>query len=185
MPDGLGSRDALALWMLTLADKTTAPFGGVSSTGPIGSVFSPDGKWLAYAKGTAGAVSDVNRGVFLQPFPATGAVYPVPRQLVDFHPVWSKSGSGELVFTAAATAGQMVAVRVTTAGGVTFGTPVRFPASVTGDRVSREPRAWDILPDGRFIGIMSTAEDAARDSSPEMRLVLNWFEELKQRVPVP
>ena len=94
-------------------------------------------------------------------------------------------GQQELVFTAAATAGQMVAVRVTTAAGVTFGTPVRFPASVTGDRVASEPRAWDILPDGRFIGITSTPEDAARDSSPEMRLVLNWFEELKQRVPVP
>ena len=104
---------------------------------------------------------------------------------MDFHPVWAKSGSRELVFTAAANAGQMVAVPVTTAAGVTFGTPVRFPASVTGDRVASEPRAWDILPDGRFIGITSTTEDAARGSSSEMRLVLNWFEELKQRVPVP
>jgi hypothetical protein len=68
---------------------------------------------------------------------------------------------------------------------VTFGTPVRFPASVTGDRVSSEPRAWDMLLDGRFIGITSTAEGALRDFLPEMRLVLNWFEELKQRVPVP
>ena len=42
----------IALWMLTLADQTTAAFGGVSSVEPIGSVFSPDGKWLAYAKGT-------------------------------------------------------------------------------------------------------------------------------------
>ena len=173
----------VALWMLTLADKTTAPFGDVSSIGSIGSVFSPDGKWLAYGKGAGGA-SDVNRGVFLQPFPATGAVYQAPKQLVDFHPVWAKSGSGELVFTAAANAGQMVAVPVTTAAGATFGTPVRFPASVTGDRVASELRAWDILPDGRFIGITSTTEDAARGSS-EMRLVLNWFEELKQRVPVP
>jgi Tol biopolymer transport system component len=177
----------VALWILTLADKTTAPFGDVASTGStasLGSVFSPDGKWLAYAKATPGGVSDVSRGVFLQPFPATGAVYQVPKQLVDFHPVWTKSGE-ELVFTAAATAGQMVAVRVATAAGVTFGTPVRFPASVSGDRVASEPRAWDILPDGRFIGITSTTEDAGRRSSPEMRLVLNWFEELKQRVPVP
>ena len=174
----------VALWILTLADKTTAPFGGVESNGTIGSVFSRDGKWLAYGKGTGGA-ADVNRGVFLQPFPATGAVYQVPKQLVDFHPVWARSGSEELVFTAAANAGQMVAVRVTTAAGVTFGTPARFRASVTGDRVASEPRAWDILPDGRFIGITSTAEDAARDSWPGMRLVLNWFEELKQRVPAP
>ena len=80
----------------------------------------------------------------------------------------------------------MVAVRVTTAAGVTFGTPVRFPASVTGDRVASEPRAWDILPDGRFIGITSHARTTRCGIFlPEMRLVLNWFEELKQRVPVP
>ena len=175
-----------ALWILTLSDKTSAPFGNVSSIEPIGSVFSPDGKWLAYAKGTEGSVSDVNRGIFLQPFPATGTPYQVPRQIVDFHPAWSKSGDGELVFTAAATAGQMVAVRVITAGGVaTFGTPVRFPTSVGGDRAANEPRAWDILPDGRLIGITSTTEDAVRGTSPEMRVVLNWLEELKQRVPVP
>ena len=176
--DGLGS----ALWMLTLSDRTTTAFGGVSSTGPIGSAFSPDGKWLAYGIATASDVANVNRGVFLQPFPATGAKYQVPRQIVDFHPVWSRSGSGELVFSVAATAGLMAAVRVTTAGGVTFGTPLRFPASVGGDRVASEPRAWDILPDGRFIGIASTTDDAVRGS---MRVVLNWFEELKQRVPVP
>ena len=45
------------------------------------------------------------------PSPPTGAVYQVPRQFVDFHPVWSAIRQRELVFTAAATAGQMVAVR--------------------------------------------------------------------------
>jgi len=138
-----------------------------------------------HAKGVPGAEADVNRGVFLQPFPATGEVHQVPRQLVDFHPAWSKARDGELVFTAAATAGQMVAVRVTTTGGVTFGPPLRFPASVSGDRVASEPRAWDTLADGRFIGITSTVEDAQRSAVPEMRLVLNWFQELRQRVPVP
>jgi Tol biopolymer transport system component len=182
---GAGPADgtASALWMLTLSDKTTAAFGGVSSTGPIGSVFSPDGKWLAYGVGTGADVAAVNRGVFVQPFPSTGAVYQVPRQIVDFHPAWSKSGS-ELVFTAAVTAGQMAAVRVATGVGVTFGTPVRFPATVGGDRAAAQPRAWDILPDGRFIGITSATEDTVGGALPEMRLVLNWFEELKQRVPV-
>ena len=186
MSFGIGKEGATsaALWILVLADKTSSPFGGVSSTWPIGSVFSPDGKWLAYAKGTPGAVSDVNRGVFLQPFPATGEIHQAPKQIVDFHPAWSKSGNGELVFTAAAIAGQMVAVRVITAGGgATFGAPVRFPSSVGGDRAASEPRAWDILPDGRFIGIISATEDAVRGSSPEMHVVLNWLEELKQRVP--
>jgi hypothetical protein len=96
--------------------------------------------------------------------------------------VWSASGS-ELVFTVAATAGQMAAVGVTTGGAVKFGATVRFPASVTGDRLSRQQRAWDLLPDGRIIGIVS-ADQAAPRSVAEMRLVLNWFEELQARVPV-
>ena len=58
---------------------------------------------------------DANRGVFVQPFPATGAVYQVPRQFVDFHPAWAASGA-ELVFTAGAGVGEMAAVPVTHEG---------------------------------------------------------------------
>ena len=36
----------------------------------------------------------------------------------------------------------------------TLGEPVRFPAVVTGDKLSAEPRSFDILPDGRFIGFI-------------------------------
>ena len=35
-----------------------------------------------------------------------------------------------------------------------------------------------------FLGIIAATEGAAPSSSSEMRVVLNWFEELKQRVPV-
>ena len=38
--------------------------------------------------------------------------------------------------------------------------------------------------DGRLIGITAGAEERTRSASPELRVVLNWFEELKQRVPV-
>jgi serine/threonine-protein kinase len=172
------------LWMLTLSNRNAVAFDAVVSVEPIGSVFSPDGKWLAYSKGTVATLSDANRGVFVQPFPATGAIYQAPRQLVDFHPAWTASGA-ELVYTAAAAVGGMVAVPVTHEGGVTFGPPVLFPASVSGNRVSPEPRAWDILPDGRLIGLVAEGDDEARSTSSEIRLAVNWFEELKQRVPVP
>ena len=178
-----GGRTGLALWILSLADKKTTAFAGVTSRVPIGSVFSPDGKWLAYAA-SDGATADVNRGIFVQPFPATGSVYPLSRQALDFHPVWSAAGN-EIVFTGSLTAQQMIAVDIAAAGGVTFGTRARFPASVTGDRPASQSRAWDILPDGRFIGIVSGTEDVTRSTSSELLLVLNWFEELKQKVPVP
>ena len=52
-------------------------------------------------------------------------------------------------------------------------------------RVSSEMRAYDILPDGRFVGLIepSETESSAGASSAQMRVVLNWFEELKTRVP--
>jgi hypothetical protein len=61
---------------------------------------------------------------------------------------------------------------------MTFASPVQ-------DRVSTDRRDFDILPDGRFIGLVpiDRAESAASAVS-EMRVVLNWTEELKARVPI-
>ena len=40
--------------------------------------------------------------------------------------------------------------------------------------------SWDLAPDGRFLVIKPSADDS--DPS-ELRIVLNWFEELKRLVP--
>ena len=74
---------------------------------------------------------------------------------------------------------------VTTQPAVAFGTPVNLPAKVTGNRLSGEPRAYDILADGRFVGLVSGSEtQAAEDATAlQIRVVLNWFTELQQRVP--
>jgi hypothetical protein len=65
----------------------------------------------------------------------------------------------------------------------TFGAAESFPAKVTADRLSGDMRAFDILPDGRFIGLTNgSGPEVAR--APQLRIVLNWTEELKQRVPV-
>jgi hypothetical protein len=100
--------------------------------------------------------------------------------MVDFHPVWSRDGR-ELIFVASATAGMMAAVKVDAAAGVTFGAPTRFPVSVTGDRLSIAPRAYDVLPDGRFVGLIT--EDQSRRALTEIRVILNWFDELNAKVP--
>jgi hypothetical protein len=48
---------------------------------------------------------------------------------------------------------------------------------------------WDISPDGkRFLmmkpPVSTGAEAAAAGQEPKINIVINWFEELKQRVPV-
>src|SRR5207248_1323829 len=78
--------------------KKAAPFGAVQSVEPIGSVFSPDGRWIVYTSTPiGGGVSSPNRGIYVQPVPASGARYQVPKQALDFHPVWGPKGT-ELFF---------------------------------------------------------------------------------------
>jgi hypothetical protein len=48
-------------------------------------------------------------------------------------------------------------------------------------------RPFDIGADGRIIGIAnvtSGGERAGDSAQAEMRVIVNWFDELKQRVPV-
>ena len=44
--------------------------------------------------------------------------------------------------------------------------------------MSGQPRGFDIMPDGRFIGVFSPSADGS--SRMEIRVVLNAFEVLKQ-----
>ena len=179
---------AFSLWTLTVTDKKAAPFGAVQSAEPIGSVFSPDGRWIAYTSTPIGGeLSSPNRGIWVQPVPASGARYQVPKQAIDFHPVWGPKGT-ELFFVPSAASGRLAVVSVTTRPDVTFptfGSPVTLSARVTADRMSPETRAYDILPDGRFIGVVPTSEtESSGTAVVQFRVVLNWTEELKQRVPI-
>ena len=59
------------LWTLSLSGQEDAsPSAASNRPVPLGAVFSPDGRWVAYSSNEAGA----NR-VYVQPFPATGAKY--------------------------------------------------------------------------------------------------------------
>jgi serine/threonine-protein kinase len=187
-PDGryllfsVTKESSYALWMYSAADKTVRPFGGVQSREPTGAVFSADGRWVAYASTPVeGGTRSPNRGIFVQPFPPTGDTYQVPPEIFDFHPAWSPT-SMDLIYIPAAASGDISVVRMTTTGGVTFSSPTRSPALLTAQRTSNLARVWDTLPDGRFVGLVSPVSDAGADAS-ELRVVINWFEELKQRVP--
>jgi hypothetical protein len=169
-----------SLLVLALDRGSLAPFG-VQSTEPIGAEFSPDGNWVAYAAAPRGTR---NRGVYVQPFPATGAVYQAPKQGIDFHPLWTPDGSG-LLYVPFAVSGYLAQVAVTTGSGVTFGELARRPAPVGVNRISLEPRAYDMLPDGRLIGLVAPAEPGEPEagSATEIRVILNWLDELKRFLP--
>jgi Tol biopolymer transport system component len=101
----------------------------------IGATFSPDGRWVAYSLsgGSDRTLVSPDRGVFVQPFPFTGAIYQAPKVLIDFHPVWSPAGR-ELMYIPATALGQLATVRVTAHDGLTFGEPVTSPFRFLGRR---------------------------------------------------
>ena len=66
----------VSLWTFSLRDRKAEPFGGVqlSTANLARSVFSPDGRWVAYMSDETGMTA-----VYVQPVPATGAKYPISK----------------------------------------------------------------------------------------------------------
>jgi len=133
---------------------------------------------MAYSAGEAGAGS-----LFVQPFPTTGAKYQISKT-TGLHPTWSPDGK-ELFYFAGGGGGQFVTVSVTTRPTFTFGNPVSVPSPFL-DRGVVFERNNDITLDGkRFLGVVAAGQNATSGApaAPQIQVVLNWFEELKARVP--
>lgn len=189
-PDGrfllycvFGKDKTSTLWVWSREERKAEPFGGVKSAGRIfaGGVFSPDGKWVAYTMGDEAV--NRSRAVYIQPFPATGAKYKISKDTDDgHHPLWSPDGR-ELFFTPGPGA-PLEAVGISTQPTFSFG---------ESGKVTRRflalgpmyPRPWDMSRDGqRFLGLSEAQADGSVAQDQQIRVVVNWFEELKRKVPV-
>jgi eukaryotic-like serine/threonine-protein kinase len=179
------------LWTLSLTNGKSERFGDIESRETLGSVFAPVGGWIAYHLLPRGASPLTSAsGVFVEPFPRTGTQYQAPKIQRDFQPLWSWS-SNELFYIGGTATGQLVAAPVTTNAGFRFETPTQFPFGLMAGRLSPGTRAFDVLPDGRFIGLVGDYTNSrsgvgavgAATSDTEMRIILNWFDELKRNVP--
>jgi len=170
------------LWTLSLRDRKATPFGDVKSLFPTGAAFSPDGRWVAYS---VREPEQTRNTVYVQPFPATGAKYQISKDDDGHHPVWSPDGK-ELFYVPGAS--QFSAVSISTQPIFTFGNPVPLPRQFI-ENGPGSPTAIDITPDGkRFVGIMLAGQGqapAAGAPTGLIQVVLNWGEELKQKVPTP
>ena len=166
-----------SLATLSLPDRTTATYGGVQSADPPGAMFSPNGRWVAYSM-----TQDSRTTVYVQPFPATGPPFPLPARGFDtpHAAIWSPNGK-ELFYTARPS--DFEAVSVTTQPSFKFGVPAAVPSPFRLIPPYRH-RSYDITPDGRFLGSVAAPSEGS-DTGPasEVQVVLNWFRELRERVP--
>ena len=64
-----------------------------------------------------------------------------------------------------------------------FGIPVAVAGSVTFRASPVSPRNHDIAPDGKRLITVGDATESGAPTAPQIRVVLNWFEELKDKVP--
>jgi serine/threonine-protein kinase len=169
----LKSGDA-SIWSYSLRDKKATLFSDAPSWQQSPS-FSPDGRWVAYVSEEAG------RKVYVEPFPPTGAKFLITKDGGN-HPVWSPDGR-ELIFMNDTINGQLYSVAISTQPSLTFGNPVALPIKGFVQRVGSW-RDYDISPDGKQFLVMLPPGTASSDASQalQIQVVLNWFEELKQRM---
>ena len=161
------------MWVFSMKDKTSVKFDDVESEAPTNAIFSPDGRWVAY--NVVATSTNEETGVFVQPFPSTGAKFEITGRF-GIHPLWSVDGK-ELLFSAP---GEFLSVSVTTRPAFATGNPVRWARGGLSTIGPTSPRRWDMSPDGRVLGIGTALTGPF---SREVRVVLNWTEELKTRVP--
>ena len=138
---------------------------------------SPDGRWMAYASNESGRDE-----IYVRPFPdASKGCWEVSTS-GGGAPLWSPDGR-ELFYL---NGDAVMSITVKTEPSFEMvGTPqVLFRGLFVGPYLG-EGTPWDISHDGRrFLMIKPPTPTASAGGGPrKINIVLNWFEELKQRVP--
>jgi len=135
-------------------------------------MISPDGHWIAYQSNESG------RGeVYVRPFPNVEEGKWQISGDGGTEPVWAPRGQ-ELFYR---NGEAMMVVGIKTEPTFTAGSPVVL---FTGRHTSNVAVAnYDISPDGQRFFMIKEGDLA--ETQGQINVVLNWFEELKERVPVP
>jgi serine/threonine-protein kinase len=130
--------------------------------------FSPDGRWLAYTSNESGSAE-----VYVQPFPSPGAKWKISTD-GGSEPLWARTGR-ELFYRngdkmMAATLEMRPAFSVSKSR-LVFEAPY---AHINGDIPN-----YDVAPDGQRL--LMVQENRQKATVTQLNVVLNWFEDLKQR----
>jgi Tol biopolymer transport system component len=179
------------IWTLTLGESKPKKLVESPATERY-TEFSRDGRWFAYTSTESrGTVGPLGLDIFVQPFPPTGAKYRLTTTGARTA-LWSPDGK-ELFYADSSAelrigAGHLVAVDIRTQPTFSFGKPTPLTIGESVQFVGKG-RQYDITPDGKqFVVVMDASASATgagtrRPPLSQINVVLNWQEELKQRVP--
>jgi Tol biopolymer transport system component len=165
----MGNNPTRDVFTLPLKDGKLQPFlqTPADETAPR---FSPDGRFIAYASNESGPFE-----IYVRPYPGPGGKWQIS---IDggTEPVWNPKGR-ELFYRAG---NKMMVVDVTTQGAFAAGKPkMLFEGPyVLSPRTSQD---YDVSQDGQRFLMLKATEQGQGPS--QINVVLNWFEELKQKVP--
>jgi eukaryotic-like serine/threonine-protein kinase len=159
------------IWVLRMSDRKAWPFlrTPFNESAPQ---FSPDGRWLAYISDESGRYE-----VYVQPYPGPGGKWQISTD-GGTEPVWNRNGR-ELFYRSR---DKMMAVDIATQPSFVAGKPrMLFQGQYVPTALTLP--YYDVSPDGqRFLMLKPTEQAGAAQT--QIIVVLNWFEELKQKVPV-
>jgi eukaryotic-like serine/threonine-protein kinase len=158
------------IWVLRLSDRKALPFLRTPFNESVPR-FSPDGRWLAYISNESGRYE-----IYVQPYPGPGGKWQISTE-GGTEPTWNPNGR-ELFYRSG---DKMMAVEIATQPSFSASKPrVLFEG-----RYEPSPATspnYSVSPDGqRFLMLKSAEQEAAAPT--QINVVLNWFEELKRRVP--
>jgi eukaryotic-like serine/threonine-protein kinase len=158
------------IWVLRMSDRKLLPFLQTPFNEAVPR-FSPDGRWLAYISDESGRYE-----IYVQSYPGPGGKWQISTE-GGTEPAWNGNGR-ELFYR---NGDKMMAVDIATQPGFAAGTP-RMLFEGRYERAPFPSTNYDVSPDGqRFL--MLKPSESAEAAPTQINVVLNWFEELKQKVP--
>ncbi len=128
--------------------------------------FSPDGRWLAYASDESGRYE-----IYVQPYPGPGGKWQISTE-GGKEPVWARNG--ELFYR---NGDKMMVVETATHPTFSASNPkMLFEGPYASYQTMPD---YDVTADGQRFLFLKSGEPA----QSEITVVLNWFQELTQKVP--
>jgi serine/threonine-protein kinase len=159
------------IWIASVKDHTRTLFLSTPATEGAPR-FSPDGKWIAYVSDESGRPE-----IYVQPYPRLGGKWQISTE-GGIEPTWNPNGR-ELFYRIA---NKMMAVQIDAQPAFVAGRPTMlFQGDYLASPFPATGVTYDVSPDGRrFLMI----KDAPTAEATQINVVVNWFEELKRRVPL-